>query len=109
MVILPSAPVNPSGRVIYDAIMGKIEPELVSQNLFKLDELSSRGTKKERSARKRRYVNALRKYRDEYEKYLSSLRQAVRRFERDARRFAESESKRLNDDPFLKSVQPYFN
>lgn len=109
MPIEPSAPVIPSGREIYDSIMAKIEPELVTHNLSKLDDFSFRGTKTERSARKRRHAKALLRYRAEYEKYISSLSQSVRRFERTARKFAENESKRRHEYPLLKSLQASFD
>jgi hypothetical protein len=45
----------PSGQEIYDALMGQIEPELVSGNLNHLDDRHPGETPEQRRARYRRY------------------------------------------------------
>lgn len=63
--------VSEEGRAIYDAIMGPIEPELLSQNLSQLQEIAAQDTETMRAERLRRYADAYATYENQYHAYRS--------------------------------------
>ncbi|MDD4628446.1 MAG: hypothetical protein PHE68_03580 [Candidatus Peribacteraceae bacterium] len=55
-------PTLPTGQALYDAIMGQIEPDLVTAELPKLPEKFSKDTPEEKAARSERYKRAYEQY-----------------------------------------------
>jgi len=58
----PVPPPIISGDALYDSIMAKIEPELLTANLPKIKELTQRETVEQRTARAQRYSQAFAAY-----------------------------------------------
>ena len=106
---IPQSPKIISGRVLYDAIMSGIEPELVSSNLPALDDLNGRLTNKERLARQQRHRRALRKYREEYARKMDDLRDEIHRFEQAVHSWVEKDSRQRHEAPYLKDIETRFN
>lgn len=86
---LPVPPTIPSGRAIYDWIMGQIEPELVSSSLPLLKTKYKDETEGEKETRKQRYNAAFAKYYEMYEVYLADLDARIHRYYREALRSIE--------------------
>jgi len=83
----------PTGEEIYNAIMGEIEPELLSQNIPSLDEKYSGETEEERAKRLKRYQEAYKTYDEKYTKWIEGLKQLVEKARRHAIQSAEKESR----------------
>ena len=79
----------PTGTQIYDAIMGEIEPELVSAVIPTLEDTYKEETADEHEARMKRYEEAFSLYDRCYQAYMDKLTGEVRDRKRSAR--AESE------------------
>jgi hypothetical protein len=87
---LPEPPKIPSGKEIYDSIMAKIEPELVSQNLPSLKEKYERENPEERGIRGKRYKAAYKKYDAAFKAYIADLERKVNTYRREALKSAEA-------------------
>lgn len=98
----------PSGSEVYDAIMGKIEPELVSGNLPLLAEKYRDEPEKERLARMQRYKAAFTKYDEVYDRWLSKMRTAVKAKRLDAFKKAEVKVKQ-QDETALQDLEAQFS
>lgn len=87
----PAHPVLPaSGKELYDSIMSKIEPELVSAELPLLEQKFGNepdDLKKERLAR---YAAAFKKYDVAYQVFLADIRQMIKQYKTDSFTWAES-------------------
>lgn len=87
----PARPVLPvNGKELYDSLMSKIEPELVSAELPLLAQKYSNepdDLKKERLAR---YAAAFKKYDEAYQIFLAGLRQVIKQYKTDSFSWAES-------------------
>ncbi|MEQ1849176.1 MAG: hypothetical protein ABL890_01145 [Candidatus Peribacteraceae bacterium] len=79
----------PTGEEIYDGIMSKIEPELLTANLKTLDAPYANETKEAHDARYARYSTAFATYKVEYAKWVSELHQAVAAYKRAVRKASE--------------------
>lgn len=77
---VPSFPHIPDGRPLYDSIMGRIEPQLVSDNLPRLESVLAEQTEEQRLATRRRHRSAIERYRKEYDAFVSHLDGNIRRF-----------------------------
>ncbi|MDD5054940.1 MAG: hypothetical protein PHZ00_01590 [Candidatus Peribacteraceae bacterium] len=86
----------PSGKEVYDSIMGNIEPELVTENLTTLDEPYADESAEDRKARYQRYTEAFAEYRKQFTQWAGNLRQAVKTFRRSV--VTASETKSRADD-----------
>ena len=84
----------PSGAEIYDAIMRKIEPELIRANLGKLDTPYKNETEAKHSARYRRYSKAFAAYKKAFSVWSLNLKKAVQAYKRAVFKASEKISKR---------------
>lgn len=87
----PTPPKIPTGRELYDAIMGHIEPELATDAAKTLDDKYKNETPEQRAARIRRYDLAFGRYEEAYSEYIATLDAQVTRYRRAA--FAHTESR----------------
>ncbi len=94
----------PTGREVYDRIIVKIEPELVTANLKKLDAPYKKETKAARKKRYARYAKALKQYRKEYNAWIARLRMAVSAYKKAVTRAVEKMNKTKEDDA-LKALE----
>ena len=79
----------PNGNKIYDAIMGKIEPELLSSNLPNVEQQYAAETTEERLVRMQRYQKAFADYDAAYDAWLKDVQKAVQKKRADALQKAE--------------------
>lgn len=86
----------PSGKEVYDSIMGNIEPELMTDNLGTLDEPYANESAEDRKTRYERYTQAFAEYRKQFTEWAGNLRQAVKTFRRSV--ITASETKSRADD-----------
>ncbi len=75
---------------MYDAIMSRVEPELVTKNLKKLDAPFTKETPDERKARYQRYSKAFVTYKKIFKQWATKLKGAVSAYKRARTRAAES-------------------
>ena len=104
----PTPPTIPSGREIYDSIMSKIEPELVSSSLPTLNEKYKNETAIEKKARTARYNEAFAKYYKQYNAYTADLEEQVFRYHKEAMKSIEERS-RLLEKSHLSSIGSAIN
>lgn len=83
----------PTGAQVYDALMARIEPELVSANLPTLDVKHAGENALQRAARYARYSKAFAAYDLAFRQWMTELSQAVQLFRRRAIRSAEEKSR----------------
>ena len=86
---IPEPPKIPSGKEIYDAIMGQIEPELVSTVIPTLPEKYKNETEEEKQKRCDRYNKAFEDCYKRYALFIADLTQQVHRYQKQAMRSAE--------------------
>lgn len=94
----------PTGREVYDRIIVKIEPELVTANLKKLDAPYKKETKAARKKRYARYAKALKEYRKEYNAWITRLRTAVSAYKKAVTKTVEKMNKN-KEDAALKALE----
>ncbi len=94
----------PSGREIYDRIMKRIEPELVTANLKKLDTPYRKESKAARRKRYTRYAKAFKAYRTQYKAWILNLRTAVAAYRRAVSKAAQKLNKG-KEDAALKALE----
>lgn len=104
----PTPPTIPSGRKIYDSIMSKIEPELVSSSLPTLNEKYKNETAIEKKARTARYNEAFAKYRKEFNEYIADLEKKVYQYHKAAMRSTEKDSRKKETEE-LSSIESAIN
>jgi len=63
----------PTGEDLHDAIMGAIEPDLLTSNIHGLDEKYEDESEEDKAKRMERYKKAFKKYNGMYTKWMSSL------------------------------------
>jgi hypothetical protein len=90
---MPTLPKFPSGQEIYDSIMQKIEPELVSASLPILNEKYKDESPKDKEARKKRYNLAFLKYNKEFKAYMVKLQVQANQYYKDVRLSLEEKSR----------------
>jgi len=90
-------PTVPSGVDIYDALMGKIDSELLSVNLPHLDEKYENETPDQRAIRYKRYEQAYAKYDKAYAQWLADFGVLVSSLKRTALRSAEAEDRKAEE------------
>lgn len=79
----------PNGNEIYDAIMGSIEPELLSANLPLLSQKYGNESVDLRQSRMQRYKEAFQRYDAAYTNWITNVRQVVQAKRADAIQKAE--------------------
>lgn len=93
----------PTGTQIYDSLMAKIEPELVSANLAGLDAKYAQENPPERAVRYARYSKAFAAYDIAYHSWVTEFSLASQTFRRRALRSAEEKS-RADEHSILQSI-----
>ncbi|MFA7682375.1 MAG: hypothetical protein WCX61_05085 [Candidatus Peribacteraceae bacterium] len=89
----PQPPRIPSGQEIYDGLMGKIEPELLTANLPMLEEQSAHDTPEQKEERMQRYQKAFEEYDRQYQEYIQELTAAVENYKRTALKSMENQDR----------------
>lgn len=85
----PASPKIPTGRELYDALMGHIEPELVTDAVKMIDGKYNDETPENHAMRMKRYNLAFERYEESYRQYMATLDAQVTRYRRAA--FAHTE------------------
>ena len=105
---MPNPPKIPSGQEIYDSIMQKIEPELVSAVIPTLKEKYKDETPEAKEARKKRYNNAFAKYQKEFKAYMEKIHEESHKYVLDLRNSMEEKSRAKEEDE-LSSLESQIN
>ena len=80
---MSDAPKILSGQEIYDLLMSKIEPELVTDSLLTLEERFKDEPEEEKKKRLARYQEAFKEYNKIYKEYMSNLTKEVEVYSRE--------------------------
>lgn len=83
----------PTGQEIYDYLMAKIEPELVTSAIPTLDEKYKGETPEEKTERKQRYKVSFEKYHKAFDEWLAELKAKVDEARKNVLRAAEKETR----------------
>ncbi|MDO8649449.1 MAG: hypothetical protein Q7R81_06750 [Candidatus Peregrinibacteria bacterium] len=86
---LPPPPRIPTGRELFDAIMGYIEPELTSEAVKTLDAKYANEAQTDFETRKKRYLLAFERYDQAYMGYVETLQAQVERYRKEVFKKAE--------------------
>jgi hypothetical protein len=84
----------PTGQALYDAIMGQIEPDLVTAELPKLPEKFAKDTPEEKEARSFRYKRAYEQYDLLFDELVEKPLKQVKRKRKNALTFIEKEAQK---------------
>lgn len=87
----------PSGTEIYDGIMSRIEPELLSTNLKTLDVPYKKETKDEHATRYKRYSKAFAEYKKRYSMWAQNFKRAIKAYKRAVTKAVERLTKGKED------------
>ncbi|MDB4978270.1 MAG: hypothetical protein JWM56_456 [Candidatus Peribacteria bacterium] len=93
----PAAPAIPTGDEVYALLMGKIEPELMPDQIETLKEKYKDETPEQAAARSERYDKAFAEYDAQYLAYMAALETKVKVYQRDAIGSVEKEDRRTED------------
>ncbi len=103
MPTLVPPPAIPTGRDLYDTIMGAIEPELTSDGMKMLDAKYKGETREQLSSRQARYDIAFAQYNKAYAEYIETLNTQANRYSKEA--FAKAElDNRAQDEQSLSAL-----
>lgn len=91
-----SPPAIPTGRDLYDTIMGAIEPELTTAGMQTLDAKYKGETKEQLVSRQARYDIAFAQYNKAYAGYIEALSAQATRYSKEA--FAKAELEHRAED-----------
>jgi esterase/lipase len=87
---MPDSPL--SGKDVYNAIMAKIEPDLVENVLPTLDKKYAGESEEEHKARMARYDKAFAEYDKQFAAFMTKLQEEVHGIQKNARVIAEQKS-----------------
>ena len=104
----PAPPKIPTGRELYDALMGHIEPELVTDASKLLDEKYKDETPEHHAARMKRYDLAFERYEESYREYMATLDAQVVRYRHQAFAHTELTDRAESDDGILAQLDGFF-
>lgn len=91
----------PDGQVLYDRIMGAIEPELVSSSVGTLKTKYADETPEEKAARARRYGKAYAEYDKQFAQYKSTRDGAMLHYKTQALKSLEDSNKAVENADML--------
>ncbi len=94
----------PTGQEVYDGIMKRIEPELVTANLKKLDAPYKKEKPAARAARYKGYAKSFKVYKKAYKTWASNLKKAAQNYKKVLLKTTEVIN-RKGDDAALKSLE----
>lgn len=86
-------PALPTGREIYDTLMGAIEPDLLIAHVDGLEQRYARETVDDYGKRMERYRKAFDEYDRQYAEYMSALSQQVTTYRKVSRKALEEETR----------------
>lgn len=98
----------PTGRQIYDGLMAKIEPELLTDSIPHLDQKYAGESKAEHTARLARYAAAYKAYDKAYAEWSAELAQLVHEARREILKEAEAESRKEEEGILTKLFNTFF-
>ena len=79
---MPLRPATRTGAEVYAMIMGQIEPDLLVENVMKMNEKYKNEKSEEREARKQRYQKAFVEYNHRFEEYVLRQREESSHYRR---------------------------
>lgn len=100
--------VIPSGEEIYNALMSKINPELLSTNIDMLDAPYPNETEEEHAARYQRYSRDFAQYEKDYAAWLSGVHAELHTYKKEALRLSEAQS-RKEEASFFTDLESQMN
>ena len=103
----PAPPKIPTGRELYDALMGHIEPELVTDASKLLDEKYKDETPEHHAARMKRYEAAYKKFDEEFSGFMADVNAEVRTSKRETLAAKEAAAQQ-SDQQALTSLESAF-
>lgn len=89
----PVFPTIPTGEELYNALMSKIEPDLVTSVLPTLDAKYKGESKEDAAARAKRYEAAFAEYEKQLKAYVAGLQGQVHQYKRAAIQSAEKDER----------------
>ncbi len=101
-VIPPKPKLPPSGQELYDALMGQIEPELVSSELPNMGQRYTTETPEETAKRASRYGQAFLKYQKSYEGFRKMKDEEIVTYRKASFTAVEKESEAKDDEDLTK-------
>lgn len=104
---LPAPPKILAGKALYDALMSKIEPDLVSTAIPTLAEKYSNETEVEKERRRKRYNKAYEKFYDALDTYLYDMQMRIKRYRKQGMETIEQISA-FHDDQHLDNLAASF-
>ena len=93
----------PSGEEVYNGIMGRIEPDLLTTIIPTLEEKYKAESEMQRAARLERYKKAYEEYDHQYEAWTLELKTLVTRTRRESLESAEKKEK-VKENEVLQSI-----
>ena len=105
---IPPPPRIPTGKEIYDSIMGEIEPELLSDNLPKLKEQYPDETPEQKKVRAALYNKAFAEYDKKFSLYMAELHGQVTHYRKQA--VADLETRdRTEEQSKMQAMESFFD
>jgi len=101
---LPKPPRVLSATEMYDALMGEIEPDLVSHNVLTLTEKYKEESPEERAKRAERYTNAFAAYEERLRRYQEEWNMQLKTFKRLAVSYIEGKD-RAGESPDIEHLE----
>lgn len=98
----------PSGTEIYDALMGKIEPDLLTASIPLLEKKYSEESTEARAERYKRYEDAYKAYDKAFADWNKKLHELLHTYRRSALASAEAEVK-VKEDSTLSNLESQIN
>jgi hypothetical protein len=97
---IPPFPPVPPAQVLYDFLMGKIEPDLTSNQLPLLKQKYQSETPEEKKERKKRYGKAMQQFDIAFAEYIEHYNQAVHRYKKTALQLIEQRTRSHEEADF---------
>lgn len=101
-------PSIPTGKEIYDSIMGEIDPELLSDNLPKLKEQYPDETPEQKKQRAARYNKAFAEYDKRFAVYMAELHGKVTHYRKQAMVNLEAND-RVEEQSKMQAMESFFD
>ncbi|MDA1209042.1 MAG: hypothetical protein O2904_03355 [bacterium] len=101
-VIPPKPKLPPSGQELYDALMGQIEPELISSELPNMGARYAAETPEDTAKRASRYGQAFLKYQQSYEGFSKMKNEEVKTYRKASYEVVEKQSDAEDDEDLTK-------
>ncbi len=86
-----------NGDALYDQLMAKIEPELMTSQLPQLEKLYATETKEQSKARAERYQKAFAEYEKQFQAFCTDIDTKVHTYQQSARASTEHDERQADD------------